>query len=110
MAQPSSPRISFTFPFRWLNDDKEFLGKNLVRQVTKFVGADGLEDLKTIQVYKIVIDYHAYEPKTFEVTPKEIQKLLKPVLPYGKCLDVEKRYNWHKSRTMLPLMDLKIYC
>lgn len=103
------PRITFLFPYRWLKEDKQYFPANAVRQVKKAVGPDGVKALQVVTLYKIIVSYQSYLPVNFSLTKTMIQKILKPVFPNAKCLDIAIEYTQHKSRTMLPLFDFQIY-
>lgn len=105
----NNPKISFLFPYRWLTEDRAYLGVNLVRQIKKMVGNENLNDLKLIQIYKIEINYQAYKPVDIKLSKTEVQRFLKPVFPYGKCLEVDVFFRQHRSRTILPIIDFGVY-
>jgi hypothetical protein len=104
-----NPRITFLFPYRWLTEDREYFGKNVQKQIHKAIGTEGASLLRPIAGYTIQISYLSYMPVDIKLSKAEVQRILKPVFPNGKCLDVLVEYSQHKSRTMLPVMDFQIY-
>lgn len=106
----SNPNITFLFPYRWLNDDKAFLGANLVKSIQQQIGkGDSASLLKRVMAYNVTIAYQSYYPVTVDLAVKDLQRMLKPIFPNGKLIDLEVEYTQHKSKTMLPLMDFQIF-
>lgn len=105
----SKPKITFLFPLRWLKEDKEYLSENIKRKVVKEVGIEGLNILKRVFAYSVVISYQYNKPIDVPVNKTQLQKYLKPVFPNGKCIEFDTRYEQHPSKTMLPLMDFQLY-
>lgn len=113
------PKISFTFPYRWLKEDREFLYKNLERMAdggtNKFVMNDALKAAMQNQgmfgpvAYFVRIKTHAYQPVSFTFTAKDAEKAFKNVLPHAKCTGVEKFFVQAKSQTSLPVMECELY-
>lgn len=109
MAQ-NQPKLTFLFPFRWLKEDKEFLAENIRRSIKKQANAPMLDEITQIPLYKIEIHYQYKEPiANFPLTKTQIERILKPLIPYGKCMGVFFNYQQHSSQTMLPLLDFRIY-
>lgn len=108
--QPDKPKINFLFPYRWVKEDKQFLGENLRRQVLKFIGGkDSLELLETVLAYRIKIYYQYHKPIDITLSKTEIQRYLKEAFPNAKCLSVDTEFNQHRSKSMLPVLDFRIY-
>jgi hypothetical protein len=103
------PIISFTFPYRWLVEDKEFLSENLRRMVERYVGRDGVDELRSLMVYRVHVSYTYREPIQLPLTKTAVQKALRPYMPIARCLDLTLEYKFHKSKTMLPVCEFQMY-
>jgi hypothetical protein len=103
----NKPRASFIIPLRWFTKDKEYLGKNLAKQIKKQIGdSDGL---KFITVYAVLLTVRAYEPEKIKITKKFLQKELKPILPNGKLLEIHKSFVQQRSKTVSPTVDFNLF-
>jgi len=104
------PKISFLFPLRWLTDkqDREFLEKNLHRQIEHRVGADNMELLLNVFAYKATLVLYSYMPSKTPLTAPQLEKLLHPILQ-GKCMSLEYDFVQTKSKTMSPACELKLF-
>lgn len=96
-------------PYRWLNEDKEFLEANLVRQFTKDWGEANLYELEAIVAYKINIIYYYKEPVNINLSKTTIQRAFKKFFPIGRCLGVSTDFTQRKSKSMLPVLDFQVY-
>lgn len=105
----TNPKYSFTFPYRWLKEDKEFLGENIKRQIIRSAGSNYKDDLMTVLAYKVLIEYHSNKPVNFVFTKAMCQKFLKTVFVNAKCIDVDTEFIQHKSKTMLPIMNFQLF-
>lgn len=107
----NNPRIAFLFPYRWLIEDREYLSENIRRRITKQIGGEdeAEEVLQSVLTYKVEISYQHHKPVDIPLTKIQMQKLLKNVFENGKCLSVDTRFEQHRSKTMLPLCDFRIY-
>lgn len=103
------PRVSFLFPYRWLNDDREYLEDNLRRQFIKDWGDVHLYELEGIPAYRITVIYYHREPIDIPLTKTFIQKAFRKLFPIGRCLGVNTDFVQKKSKTMLPVLDFQVY-
>lgn len=103
------PKVTFLFPYRWLKEDKEFLKANIERTIKK--QAKGmLDEIAQVPLYKVEIHYQYKEPiANLGITKAQIERILKPLIPYGKCMGLFFVYQQHSSQTMLPLLDFRLY-
>lgn len=108
MASPNNPAISFLIPYRWFKEDKEFLGENLKRGITKSVGKENVDGLDGIVAYRILLVYFYKEPIDIPITKTQMQKLLKKVFVNGKCLSVGVQFKQNNSFG-LPTVDFQIF-
>lgn len=103
------PKISFLVPYRWFNEDKEFLSENLYRMVKKQLSRDDdMSDFLNYTVYKVVIQYQYHKPVPFTITKAGIQRNLKKVFPNAKCVSAEVQYKQSKNYP-LPACDFQLY-
>lgn len=78
--------------------------------IVKDGGKEAYNILQTVPMYKVQISYQYKEPiANFPFTKTQAERLLKPFFKFGKCVGVEFDYKQHKSETMLPLCDFRIY-
>lgn len=105
----NKPKVSFLLPIRMFQEDKEFLGINLVKKVNTFLLPDDLPSLRMVQTYYIKTEVNAYKPIELNITKTLLGKMLKPVFPNGKLIDYESFFVQSKSRTMLPIVNVEIY-
>jgi hypothetical protein len=106
----NEPKITFLFPFRWLTDDKEFLKENIKRMMEKEAGKEIYELLSGVGIYKVEILYQYKKPiANFPLTLLQVKSILKPFFTNGKCIGLTFNYKQHTSKTMLPLLDFRIY-
>lgn len=111
MEQQIKPRITFTFPIRWLNEDREFLGENLVRSVKRAQSSAPVHPrlmMSPVQGYWVILRCHAYNPQKIKLTQQQLEKYLKPMYPYGHCMLLEHKFVQEDSPTLLPVMELQI--
>jgi len=110
MAQ--TPNISFTFPFRWLKEDREFLKENILRSIGRGINKNPMHDkLQTglVPAYIVRLNQHAIKPLSYKLTKKEVEDILKSVFPGAKCVDLTKRFVQIESTTSLPVMEMQIF-
>lgn len=104
------PKVTFLFPYRWLKEDKEFLKANIERSIKKQAGKNMLDEIAQVPLYKVEIHYQYKEPiANFPLTKTQIERILKPLVPYGRCMGLFIQYQQHSSQTMLPLLDFRLY-
>src|SRR5262245_4706310 len=119
----SDPRISFTFPYRWLTDpeDRKYLGPNLIRNIQK----GGLKQVMSssasdkyyaqhgpqafIPAYAVVIKTHAYQPVKIKLTQAQLQTLLKPVFGISPLASFQTFFVQTSNQTALPVMEMEVY-
>jgi hypothetical protein len=116
-----TPRISFTFPIRWLKDpeDRKFLHENLARQAgggrNKNVMNAALADAMSsqgqglIMAYQVVLKTHAYQPVTYKFNEKDAEKAFKDVLPGARCMSLTKFFVQTSDLSALPVMEIEVY-
>ena len=106
------PRISFNFPYRWLVEEKEFLGKRLVDQAKRSslsqIYHPDLDPGPPLS-YQVVLKYHSYQPVKVPITQKQVEKFLKDLFPSGRCVSFQTFFVQTNSPTMLPVMEFEIY-
>lgn len=104
------PKISFLFPIRWLEEDKEFFPQNVKNMILKEHGKEAYNILGSVPLYRVEVHYQHKEPvHPFPLTKQLAEKALKPFFTFGKCVGVNIKYEQHASQTMLPLCDFRIY-
>lgn len=108
MANPNNPAISFLVPYRWFNEDKEFLGENLNRMIEREVGRDSMSILDGILTYKIVIAYYFREPVDLNTSKTALQRMLKKSFPNAKCLSAGVMFKQNNSYK-IPTCDFQIF-
>ena len=92
---PSEPKISFTFPYRWLTDeeDKKFLSENLIQSIRKqsprSLPVHPRLATGPISAYAVVLKYRSYQPVKIPLTQQKMEKLLKPYFTFAKCVSFE---------------------
>lgn len=110
------PRISFTFPYRWLVDeeDRKFLKKNLTNLAGKNMIRPSMHP--TLQAaegfvnnYMVLLKYHSYDPVDIPLTKEEVKKIFKDTFPGANLLDFKKRFVQVESSTQLPIIEMEIY-
>lgn len=108
------PKISFTFPYRWLTDkeDRNFLEENLL----KLARINGLYEtyhskLMTgfVGAYGVILKYHAYQPVKIPLTEKQVATIFKKLFPAAKLVSYETFFVQGTSRTSLPVIEIEIY-
>jgi hypothetical protein len=114
MASPNKPKISFTFPYRWLTDeeDRQYLAKNLVNLAQKSgLNVPMHERLlpQFIYQYAVLLKYHAYQPVPINLTQKELEKIFKELLPGSKLVSFQKFFIQKPNDEGLPVMELELY-
>lgn len=62
-----------------------------------------------INAYYARLKYHAYQPVKVNLTKAQLEKILKPVFPGAKCVEMETFFVQGTSKTALPVMELEIY-
>jgi len=107
----ANPNVTFSIPLRLFQEDKQFLGVNLVNWIWKQAGhSEEVEQMfEDILSYRIVLAVHAYEPVKINLTATQIQRLLKSVFKNAKCLSVTVDYTQAKQKKMLPLIDFELF-
>lgn len=112
--QTQRPKISFTFPYRWLEDpeDRKYLTKNLQNEARR----SGLYQIMHPSLpnplassYIIYLKYHAYQPVKINLTKKEIEKIFKPMFGGAQCLAFETFFVQKPTPEGLPVMELEVY-
>jgi hypothetical protein len=114
MAGANKPKISFTFPYRWLTEeeDRKFLAKNLINLARKSglnlpMHERLLPDF--INQYAVLLKYHAYQPVPVNITQKELEKIFKELIPGAKLVSFQKFFIQKPSDEGLPVMELEMY-
>ena len=117
-----TPKVSFTFPLRWLNDpeDRKYLGQNLVNSIRK----GGLKQIyqvspadpyfqqfgnSFINSYAVVLKYHAYQPIKVKLTAKQLEPLLKPFFNEARLASYQTFFVQTNNPTALPVLEMEIY-
>jgi hypothetical protein len=106
------PKINFTFPFRWLKEDKEFLQKNLERNLGHGLNKNPMHPMlmsNTPNTYFIRLKQHAYQPKPYKITKEELQEMMSGYFMGARCVGLEKFFVQTSSLTALPVMEMEIY-
>lgn len=111
--QTQKPRISFTFPYRWINDpeDRKYLDENLLKEVrggSQYAVMHANLPMPTANAYIVHLKYYAYQPVKIKLTKKEIEKILKPFFGNAPCAAFETFFV-QKPRPGLPVMEMEIY-
>lgn len=109
MEQIAKPIVNFLLPYRMFTDDKEFLARNLVRKISVFMGEESVPLLKSVTAYRVMLYQQGYKPVTLSIAEREMQRMLKPVIPNGKCIGCETMFVQTKSKTMLPVVDFQLF-
>lgn len=111
---PTLPKISFTFPYRWLTDeeDKKYLVENLRNQAKR----SGLnlpmhERLlpQFINQYAVVLKYHAFQPVKVNLAKVTIEKAFSELIPGAKLLSYNTFFVQKTQNKGLPVMEMEIY-
>lgn len=106
------PKISFTFPFRFLKEDRKYLAKNLVRMVGGSVNTnvyDSIQVQNLPRVYIVILEQYAYQPKGYKLTKEEITEIFEKVLWKAECVELRKMFVQKSKNQGLPVMNMKIY-
>lgn len=118
----SKPKVSFTFPYRWLNDpeDRKYLGDNLIRQINN----GGLKQIFQgsptdtyfaqfgqvfVPAYSIVLKYHCYQPVKIKLTQKQLELYLKDVFPGSRLVSFQTFFVQTYDPSALPVMEMEIF-
>lgn len=116
------PQISFTFPYRWINDpeDRKYLGENFKRQIQK----SGLKQIyqssptdkyfaqhgnSFVSSYAAVLKYHAFQPVKIKLTKNQLEEYLKDIFPEGKLVSYQPFFVQTSNPSALLIMELEIY-
>ncbi len=107
-------RYNFTFPFRWLKEDKKYLKQNLTRNLplhkNKMTMHQALlDDEPPVYSYGVRFKQYAYQPKAYSMTKEEITDILEDVFPNAKCMVFEKFFVQRSSQTGLPVMEIELF-
>ena len=107
-------RFNFTFPYRWLKEDRQFLKKNLERQLPRFANQNPahsvlIEDRPQVVAYSVRLKQHAYQPQTYKMDVKEMSELLADTFPGASCRYFEKFFVQKSEPGGLPVMEIEIY-
>ncbi len=105
----NDPRVSFTFPYRWLNEDRAFLAENLRMMIVRDIGKDSVDQLDTVLAYRVLIRYENSKPLTIAFSKPQSQSILKPLFPNARCLSVDAEYEQARDRHSLPLLQFQLY-
>lgn len=105
-------QISFTFPYRWLNEDKEFLDQNLSKMANS--GRTSVPMHSKLMKgytpsYVAVLKYHAYQPVKIPLTKTRLQKALKGAMGNAICVEFETFFVQTNNKTSLPVMELQLF-
>lgn len=106
------PQVSFTFPYRWLNEDKEFLGENLSNMVMRNYRSVPMHPRLQkgfVPSYYAVVRYHAYQPVKVPLTKAGLQKALKKAMGGAVCAEYETFFVQTSNKTSLPVMELQLF-
>lgn len=105
----NKPSLSFLVPYRWFNEDKEFLGENLYRMIKRDLGKNAeMSALDTVLAYRVVIAYQFNKPVDFSISKTQLQRLLKKCFPNAKCLSAEVQFI-QNTKYPLPACDFQIF-
>lgn len=107
-------RYNFTFPFRWLKEDKKFFKKNITRNLplyrNKVIMSQVLmDDEPQVISYGVRLKQHAYQPKAYSITKEEMTEILADVFPDAQCRVCEKFFVQKNSPSGLPIMEMEIF-
>lgn len=107
-------RYNFTFPFRWLKEDRKFFKKNLERRfpVSKnklSMHQALLDDEPPVYSYGVRFKQHAYQPKSYVMTKEELTDVLQDVFPNARCMAFEKFFVQKSTDSGLPIMELELF-
>lgn len=109
----STPKVSFTFPIRWLKDqERKYLLKNLVRQIRGNVSSIPMHERLVTglpSVYSILMRVHAYQPVRVNLKKEELEELLKDVYPGAKMVGFEKFFVQRTNSSLLPVIEMQIF-
>lgn len=106
------PKISFTFPYRWLTEEREFLPQRLLDSARKGGMNNPMHDrlmFGPVLAYVAILKTHAYKPVKATLTKSVIEKALKPMFTVGRCANMESFFVQTYSPSLLPVMELEIY-
>ncbi len=109
---PDRPKVSFTFPYRWLNEDREFFQQNLTACINKGglnVPMHSRLQQNFISQYAVVLKYHSYQPVKINLTKKQLETLLKPTFPGATCVYYETFFVQANSPDILPTLEMEIF-
>lgn len=106
-------RYNFTFPLRWLKEDRKYLKKNLLRNMG-FTNNLSLDSFMAGQespvfIYGIRLKQHAYQPKPYKITKEELTEIFDKVFPGSTCRQLEKFFVQKHNKSSLPVMELEMY-
>mgnify|MGYP006931607728 CR=1 FL=1 len=107
------PQVGFTFPYRWLNEDIEFLDKNLSNMVLK--SRTSVPMHPKLQKgyspsYYAILKFHAYKPwKKEPLSKTRLQKALKQAMGGAICSDLQIMFVQTQNPTSLPVMELQLF-
>lgn len=107
-------RYNFTFPFRWLKEDRKYLKKNITRNLpfkkNKILMSESLlGDEPTFSAYGVRLKQYAFQPRAYSMTAEEMTEILSGVFPFAKCVQFEKFFVQKASNTGLPVMEMEIF-
>lgn len=107
-------RYNFTFPFRWLKEDRKFLKQNFQRSLPlhsnrAVMHQTLLNDEPPVMSYGVRIKQHSYQPKPYKMDKDELSELFADVFPNAKCAVFEKFFVQKSEPSGLPLMEIEIY-
>jgi hypothetical protein len=112
--QTQRPRISFTFPYRWLSDpkDRQFLSENLVKSAAKsglFMAMHPTIQPGYFASYIARLKYHAWQPVKIKLTKNEVEEAFKPLFGEAKCVGFDTFFMQNAGPGGLPVMEMEIY-
>lgn len=107
-------RYNFTFPFRWLKEDKKFLKKNLTKQLPsksnkQIMSQSLLNDEPQFIAYGVRLNQYSWQPKPYKMDKEEMSEALSDVFPFARCVQFEKFFKQKSSDEGLPVMEIEIY-
>lgn len=116
----SRPKISFTFPYRWIDDpsERQHLEKRIKDSLKKggltalFGSGDNkyyMEQLRPVVAYWVVLKYHAYQPIKINLTQKELAKIFKDVFPGGTLVQYQTFFVQTYTPTGLPVLEMEVF-
>lgn len=117
------PKVSFTFPYRWINDpeDRKFLGQNLINCIRKgglkeiYQSPSGTDQYfeqfgnRFISQYAVVLKYHSYQPVKIKLTKAQLEGFLKPFFTDAKLVQFQTFFVQTNNPTALPVMEMELY-